>query len=286
MLHFIRNSYSFDRSLKSSLKVGILMGIVIFFSILFFQPFELLETDFDNYILIIAGFGTITFMVIFSVHFLFPGGYHKLFELERWNMKLILLFLMLILVFNSVAFCFYLRYVGQVQLSLFLAFKIVLLSLIAAIMDLIIHGNHYLRSQLIQTQRLNTELIEIVSNIIKDKNYIEEFVSESRSEKLQLDLKELIMVKSAENYVEIFYRDNDSVRRKLLRTTLKNIEDQLNPYSFIVRCHRTCIINISHVERLRKTAMGFRLEVMDSEEEIPVSRHYLLSIKSALKSFR
>ena len=86
----------------------------------------------------------------------------------------------------------------------------------------------------------------------------------NRAEKLALASGELILVKSAENYVEIQYLAGGTITKKLLRATFKSIEDQLKPFSQMIRCHRSYIINMDHVIRLH--------------------REYFLSIKNALES--
>jgi len=280
MFDFINKPYPFDSDLRNSLKVGIWMGIGMFLFILFLQPLEIEKTDFDIYILLIAGFGGITFLLISLGNLAIPWVYRKITS-DKGSLKIMLLFQLLIWILNAVAFSFYLRYVGKVQLSMFLAFKVVVLSFFPPVINIFISELQNARSQLIILHQRNRELTGIVSNNRKEEHVVE-FVSDNRSEKLKLNLKALILVKSAENYVEILYRENDSIQKKLLRTTLKNIEDQLNPYSFIIRCHRTCIVNSSFVESLKRIPTGFRLQITDYEEEIPVSRQYLLGVKSIL----
>jgi len=108
------------------------------------------------------------------------------------------------------------------------------------------------------------------------------FTSESQSEKLRLKAGSLILLKAAENYVEIHFRDEEKVYKKLLRTTLKNVENITKQYSFLIRCHRNCIINISYVEQLRRTSQGFRLIMKNYDEDVAVSRQYILFVRNAL----
>src|SRR5690606_22617273 len=63
-----------------------------------------------------------------------------------------------------------------------------------------------------------------------------EFISESGSENFDLPIADVAFIKSADNYVEIVFREGDRLRKKLLRNTLKNIEQQLRPYSNFIRC--------------------------------------------------
>jgi DNA-binding LytR/AlgR family response regulator len=175
-------------------------------------------------------------------------------------------------VLNAVAWAFYTAYVAEVTLSMYLAVKIVILSLVPPVIILLVKEFRSLRFQLDGLKVAHRE---------KRKEKIE-LVSENRSEKLLFESGNLILVKSAENYAEILYLDGDRVARKLLRTTFKAVEDQLKPLSQMVRCHRTYIINLDHVIKLRREYGRPYLKMNGLEEEIPVSRQYLLVIKNAL----
>jgi DNA-binding LytR/AlgR family response regulator len=109
-----------------------------------------------------------------------------------------------------------------------------------------------------------------------------EFPSENNSENLKLSLSDIVFIKSADNYVEIAYKEGDDFKKKLLRNTLKNIELQLKPYSCFVRCHRISIVNIHHVEKLNRSDNNNYLIIKGYDEQIPVSRQYLVKLKESL----
>lgn len=282
MFDFLNKPYPFDTDLRNSLSLGSGMGIGIFLFILFFQPFELINVDVNNYILTIAGFGGITFLLISLARIILPWGLRGLINIDRWNQKREMLLLLLIWILNSVAFSFYLAYVGRVQLSMYLAFKIVLLCLVPPVLIMLINEIHLLQSQLIEMRQKPRELDELPGNNNEDEKFPVELISDNRSEKMVLEPGTLILVRSAENYVEILYQENQSIQKKLLRATMKSIEDQLQEFSEMVRCHRTCIINTLFVIKMHSTAHGCRLRILDYDEEIPVSRQYMLGVKAAL----
>ena len=63
------------------------------------------------------------------------------------------------------------------------------------------------------------------------------------------------------------------------------MEDQLRPIPGMVRCHRTCIIHAVPGVKINRTSGGLKLRVPGYEEELPLSRQYLLGVKEALESF-
>lgn len=96
---------------------------------------------------------------------------------------------------------------------------------------------------------------------------------------------DLLCVTSEGNYIKIAYLDHKSTSyaTKLLRTTMKQIETQLLPYTDIVRCHRAFLVNLNHVRHVTTSSAGLSLLLDSADIVIPVSRTYLDSIKSALK---
>ena len=125
------------------------------------------------------------------------------------------------------------------------------------------------------------KIVEEKVNHFKDevlKNSIE-FVSENNAENLSLPVSDVVFIKSADNYVEVVYREGENFKKKLIRNTLKNIEQQIKQYSNFVRCHRICIVNTHHIEKLNKDYSNFWLTIKGYNEQIPVSRQYLLKFK-------
>ena len=283
MFDFLNKPYPFNTDLKYSLELGMGLSIGVFLFILFFQPLELDNQDIDSYVLTIAGFAVISFLVISLLRIILPWAFRGLYKIERWDLKREIFLLLLIWILTSVAFSFYLAYVGKVPMTMYLGFKIVLICLVLPVMIVLINEIHNLRDQLVITRQINKELEEQQGNNQDEIKPPVELLSENRAEKLTLQPEALLLVRSAENYVEIIFRENHAVQKKLLRATMNSIENQLRPYPEMVRCHRTSIVNTRSVEKLQRTAQGIKLRIFDYEEEIPVSRQYLLGVKSALE---
>jgi DNA-binding LytR/AlgR family response regulator len=111
-----------------------------------------------------------------------------------------------------------------------------------------------------------------------------ELFSENKTDKIILRSDDLVLVRSADNYAEIIYKENDQFKKKLIRNTLRNIEDMLGYYPGFIRCHRTCIVNKNYVEKLIRNYMGQKIILKGYDAEIPVSRQYQLLVKEALKN--
>ena len=266
-------------------EIKILLGISfgVFLFILFFQPFPLEKFDFNNGLVFISGFAGIVFLFMFLTRIIIPRIIPK--NDQDGNETVLNSYLegFIILALSSVAFTFYLRYVGSVHISFYIVFKEVLICLVPPMVLKIYDVNKEL---IRQNESLVSERKTIQKQIEKyeedNLNKSIEFISETGTENLTLLVAEVVFVQSADNYVEITYMEGDNLKKILVRNTLKNIELQIKPYSNFIRCHRTCIVNMHYIEKLNKDSGSHSLTIRGYQEKIPVSRQYLLKLKEAL----
>lgn len=92
----------------------------------------------------------------------------------------------------------------------------------------------------------------------------------NRLDVLHIRLKDLVCISSADNYVEVSYLENDMLRKKLLRTTLKEIHPQ---EPSLLKVHRSHLINTAHFKAW-KNSNTLLLTQMD----VPISKTYKKSI--------
>jgi len=282
MLDFLNKPYPFDHDLKTNIRgiSGISLGIFLF--ILFFQPVELEAFDFNNRLLIMAGYGVITLIILATARLLIPWIFIKSITHGNWYLKQEIILNASIWILNATAYAFYTRYVAHVSISMYLMFKIVVLSLAPVIVLIIINERKFLREYLKNLTEQESE-VKTAGDKKNDHSSDEvEFYSESRSDWIRLTIRDIILIQSADNYVEIIYKENDRNQKFLMRNTLKNIEEQFKRYNNIIRCHRAFIVNINHVSKLAKSYQGFRLKLTGLDTEVPVSRQYLLKVKESL----
>jgi len=267
-------------SLYNELGLFLSISFGIFLFVLFFQPFPLDKFDFNNKLLFIAGFGAIVFLFMALVRLTFPWiiqSNNKEFKVPTYINGFIILAL------SSAAFDFYLHYVGSVNITFYITFKVVLIS-ISPVVVLSLYDT--ITELKLQNESLILEKKIIQKQVEKyEEDYLNksiEFISENISENFSLPIAEVVLIKSADNYVEILYTEGDVIKKKLIRNTLKNIEQQIKPYSNFIRCHRICIVNTHFIEKLNRSYNSHWLAIKGYSEQIPVSRQYLLKFKETL----
>ncbi len=269
--------------IKSDIKMFLWISLSVFLFILFFQPFPLQLIDFNNRLLFVAGMGGIIFLMLVLTRSFFPRVATQSISADDPPRISGILAAIILLTFSSLAFAFYLRYVGLVEITFHLMFKVVFICLVPPVAmrlcdvfrDLKLE-NEEMKVRLESGKQINIKHITPISPKAI------EFISENSTENLILLPEEVAFIKSADNYVEVAFYQDDQLRKQLLRNTLKNIEDQLQVLPDFIRCHRGCIVNIRRVEKLELKNQSNFLIISGHEEPIPVSRQYFLKVKEGV----
>ena len=90
-------------------------------------------------------------------------------------------------------------------------------------------------------------------------------------ETLEMNLRELVFVEAQENYSRFVWSVGEEIHDKILRVTLKKIEDQIGNDN-LARCHRSYIINLNFPFTIRGNSNGYRLTSDKFKDIIPISR--------------
>ncbi len=261
--------------------LSISFGVFIF--ILFFQPFPLDRLNNSNILVFVTGLAAIVLFFLALVRVIIPVFLNWQKKTDPGPAMPAYLSSFLILTLTSIAFPFYLHYVGSVTITFLIMFKVVILCSAPAVAlwlyDRITDLNHQIGSLIIEKKIIQKKIEKYEEDFL---NKPVEFISETSSEKLTLTLADVVLIKSADNYVEIIFQEDNHLKKKLIRNTLKNVENQIRVYSNFIRCHRTCIVNTHHVEKLEKSYHNHWITVKGLEEPIPVSRQYLLKLKETV----
>lgn len=107
-------------------------------------------------------------------------------------------------------------------------------------------------------------------------------LSGSTKDSLSLLPADLLYLEAFGNYVKIHYETSGQVRQKLLRATIKQMEEALATCPSILRCHRAFLVNLDQVVRLQGNAGGYHLFFRQTEEQVPVSRAYTAMVREKI----
>lgn len=273
----------FISSLKEELGLFLSISFGVFLFILFFEPFSLEAFDFNNRLLFVAGIAAIVFTIMSIVRIAIPWFIHKYDERKLEPVLPPFINSFIILLLSIVSIVIYLHYVGLVMITFYLVFKIgiicIALPVSLRLFDLIKELKMQ-NAQLLADKETAQKRAEEYRDEYLNKPF--EFVSDQGGESLSLLISDVAFIRSADNYVEIVYEEDEQLKSRLIRNTLKNIEHQLQPYPNFIRCHRTSIVNSHYIVKLQKNGGNYSLVIKGLDERIPVSRQYLIKLKEAI----
>ncbi len=91
---------------------------------------------------------------------------------------------------------------------------------------------------------------------------------------MHMPIRNILYFKSEDNYILLYYKDDDVVKKELIRNTLKNLEQDLDLQLF-VRIHRSYMINIQNLTSVLRTSQGYRIKMdAGSGQMLSVSASY------------
>jgi len=135
---------------------------------------------------------------------------------------------------------------------------------------------------------------DIVKNFIPDSNppsiqqseKLIEISSQLKKEELSFYPGEFIYAESDGNYVIFHLNVNNQVRKKTIRNSIGNIEQQLSEIPFCMRTHRAFIVNAKQVASQKGNTLGYRLKFNGIDAIVPVSRLKTRDFDLLLKQYR
>ncbi len=114
-----------------------------------------------------------------------------------------------------------------------------------------------------------SKLEDILKEINRKKAFTEKFLVGHGSKYFFVQTDEINYISAEEKYVSL----HTSTGSFLLRETMNNIEEKLNPDNF-VRIHRSFIVNVLQIKELQPWSHGDYVIILKNGEKINMSRRY------------
>ena len=155
--------------------------------------------------------------------------------------------------------------------------------------------NRYMAAELEETRQLNEQLKKLQreasptpSNQKGERITQEEpkdmfTLTGTTNEHVNLKISDLLYIEAVGNYVKVCQLQDDEVHTNMLRATMKQMEDTLQAYPMIVRCHRAFMVNLGQVEQISSNSRSMQLVMRHSHDAIPVSRSNVSKLKELLE---
>ena len=140
------------------------------------------------------------------------------------------------------------------------------------------YRSKYLAMELEETRLLNEELKKMQEERVEELT-----LTGTTNESVTLQISHLLYIEAVGNYVKVSHLRDDQVHTDMLRATMKQMEETLQGYPMIVRCHRAFLVNLGQVEQIVSHSGSTQLLIKHCQESLPVSRSNMAQVKRAIK---
>ncbi len=232
---------------KYHILIAVAIGVWLTALLILIAPFDIAELPFKARLEILPVYGLISFV-----------GYLVLIPFQNWayekmsgqpvyfEVLIIVLFNLLVLIGS---YAYYKSGIVNGDYT-FVGFTLgIYYPVFFILLPVIVFGRWFIRKKIIHQ---NSEKIVLTGD--------------NKLDILQIKEEDLISISSADNYVTVAYLRNDVVAKKLLRTTLKNINSQLPQ---LLKVHRSHLINPIHLKEWKNPNT-----LVLTQMEVPVSKNY------------
>ena len=271
MLQFLYKQIPYSNSIKKQLLIGAILGLIVAFIMVFLEPFGTYQFVSDYKYLIFSGFG-----FLFSISYLINTRLENLWfdhTNKKWMIRQeIVSFLSFLFIFSVI-----IHFYNQVFLNNLFDHKF-------DGYEYIKHGIWFFRHSIVPVILLLLPFYIFFRNKFGELNTSERLREISlfglnKGEKIRIKKTAVLFVKASENYVEIFYSKNNTIQHETFRNTLSAINIQA---PFLCQCHRSYLVNLTAIKSVKGNSQSAKIELHHDDLDIPLSKSYYNSIKSAL----
>ncbi len=288
MRPLLSRPYPLQRSARSHVRSAILFGLFVFVFLYVFRPFGL---HFMEGVLfrVALGYGAVCTAVMLVINVVLSRLLEGWFREDAWTVGRELLWTTFNVASIGLANGLYTVAIGLAPLTLltiavFTGYTVVIGSF-PLIVSILLNEVRLNRIYALRSEGINANLPEAVASStgdVTDPALGLRIPAEQAKDDLLLSIDALYIIRSADNYVEVFHQAGRSIERTVMRGSLKSIEEYLAWNDRFLRCHKRHLVDLRKVLRVSGNAQGLKLHLEGFEEPVPVSRQLTSEVRRRL----
>jgi len=271
----LKKPYPYNDDLKQNIKLIFATSLILFLLFFIFQPFDLKALNIQQKYSLIGGLIVVIFLGLSINLLLVPAFLSDTRLFKHWTVLKEIFWNLWVILTIATGYFIYFQLIGSFSFSFYILVKVLIISAIPVSILIPYNRNRLLKMHLQSALELNKHLQEKANPLPK----VIHFQSDYEKDDLSVDVNELLYIKSANNYIEVFWHDRQGVHSRLVRCTLKYAEEVTSEYPFVFRCHRAFIVNIYQIRRLEGNSQGYVVFVGEDQHPVSVSRMYIPQFK-------
>lgn len=251
--------------------------------LLIFQPFGTYETQDPLKYLKLTGYGIATFFAIFVSGLIELQFVKFKTKFSTYPLAILLLNITIAAIFNHAYFVVAIleqwQWINQLMFVLYVS-AIAIFPL--SVMYILDHSRQENAPEQQKQRPDNASEAPLESTVLFEEKETVTLQGDNKAEQLTLTINEIVYLKAADNYCDIYTKSENALHSTLLRIPLSRAIEQLPKNAGILKCHRSFAVNLSYIENRSGNANGMQLSLKVSDTNIPVSRSFVETVKSAL----
>ena len=282
MFENLNQSYPFNNNFKHNVKtIGLVaMGFVLL--VLYFQPFGInfLKSEHDGYFVLGAGF--MSAGTLFANTLILPGIMPKVFDSSKWTIRKEMVWNVWLFSNLFVIFSFMAWFVKQIEFTDLPIFRTGALALLPLVLFNLISYNHSLKDKMVNVLDNSRKHWFGEEKPVAVLNHDLKLSAENGKDVFSARMEDILVFHSSGNYIEIFWMDNQTRRKKLFRQTFAFVEQYMKDKPDFKKCHRCWLVNLKKIETLSGNSKGYFVEMNKLGFKIPISRNYISTFRDLL----
>lgn len=227
-------------------------------------------------------------------YYLLPRLFPRWHDTQYWTVgKQVLSTMTMLLTIATSIYAFYVV-VFRMPVSLPVLFYFVFIFLLITPLPLTFGLMWSRNLELQRNLRLANELNERIMEKLSEEKRPKESDSskkaitfpDGRNSDFTVSPENILFICSEGNYVNVVFFQEGQCKEKMLRCTMKTIEQKMESCAEIVRCHRSFFVNLSKVKMVTGNVQECLLHFDELRQTVPVSRSYRKDIVGRIRNSR
>jgi hypothetical protein len=278
MLQFLNKPYPFNDDPRYNSKLIFFISIGVFGFLYLFQPLDVNLMDSREKLYVVLGLAAITFLSLSLNLLILPSLIPNIFNKRIWNIKREIFWNLWILTTISVGYYLYYKVLGIFTIDIKVVLGLIVIAIIPITGLIIVNRNRMLRHNFKSAESINKKLQENKNIEEKLVHFESDYVKDNLSIKVSL----LILIRAANNYIEVFWKEGNGVKSQMIRTSLRKAEELVQEHKFIFKCHRSYMINVKLIEKVEGSVQGYKVFFENIEFSVPVSKNFASKLRERI----
>jgi hypothetical protein len=270
--------------------IALTFGAFVFLFLFIFRPFGLQHFETKRLAFAAFYYGLICFVVLILCLILIRKLTPSLFEENKWTVWKDILHNGWLTLVGATANIIFTHYYFDVPINATMIIKFFWITLSIVIIPIsimvLLKQIHLMKTFSRQADELDRQLQSKEASTSRAKptdnngplgtqpkpSDLVNLVSDNEKENFTIPPDQFLYAEAADNYVRVFYLSGKKSAQKILRSSMKKVQENLQGHFQFYRCHRAYIVNLQKVIHVSGNAQGYKLQLEAVEELIPVSR--------------